>query len=294
MIGYRISRKDLEKLIEAAVPGWLARAALRTAGFKALGAYQESSSIWSEVKAVYMKLQGGAKCAFCERKLESVDFGKGEQAVEHFRPKGNIRPWKLPAPLTAAGVALAKTPLEKGGYFLLAYDLFNYSAACNPCNSVLKRDYFPVAKAHTLNGDCPEKLAGEQPLLLYPIGDFDDNPEDLIRFHGMSPQPVAASGHARYRALVTIEFFQLDSLKRKNLTRDRVVVIVGLYSALETLAANGSATRKAQAKRIVDGFTAPEAPHANCARSFCALHARDRAEAARVLDGAVKLLHSIS
>src|SRR5260370_25172075 len=106
----------------------------------------------------------------------------------------------------------------------------------------------------------------------------------------MSPQPVAASGHAGYRALVTIEFFQLDSPKRKNLTRERVVVIVGLYSALETLAANGSATRKAQAKQIVNGFTAPEAPHSNCARSFCGLHAKDHAEAAGVLHRAVRLV----
>lgn len=294
MIVYRISRKDLEQRIEAAVPGWLARAALRTAGFAALGRYQESSTIWSEVKAVYMKLQGGAKCAFCERKLESVDFGKGEQAVEHFRPKGNIKPWKLPASLTAAGVALAKTPDKKCGYFLLAYDLFNYSASCIPCNSVLKRDYFPVAKAHTLDGDRPEKLAAEQPLLLYPIGDFDDDPEDLIHFHGMSPQPVAASGHARYRALVTIEFFQLDSPKRKNLTRERLMIIFGLHAALEALAASGSATRKAQAKKIIDVYTAPEAPHANCARSFRALHAKDPAEAVRVLDAALRLLQSIS
>src|SRR5260221_1573301 len=104
-----------------------------------------------------MNLQGESKCSFCERKLESVEFGKGEQAVEHFRPKGNIKPWKLPAGLTAAGVALATPPAQKSGYFLLSYDLFHYSAACHPCNSALKREYFPVAKAHTLDGDCPEK-----------------------------------------------------------------------------------------------------------------------------------------
>lgn len=294
MIAYPISRAALAQRIEAHAPGWLNRAAARTAGFQAQGAYSETSTIWSEVKQVYMTLQGASKCAFCERKLESVKYGKGEQAVEHFRPKGSIKPWKLPASLAAEGVNLAPPPPAKGGYYLLAYDIFNYSAACGPCNSVLKRDYFPVAAQHTLHGAQPEALAAELPLLLYPIGDFDTPPESLIRFHGLSPQPVAPAGHPRHRALVTIDFFQLDSVDRANLIRERAAVILALFPALEALHSKTSKSRKATAQQIVDGFTSPNAPHSNCARSFVALFQTDQPEAETIFELAGDIITSKS
>lgn len=96
MIGYAITQDALEKRVEAEAPGWLKKAAERTAQFKKDGCYSEKKGIWSAVKPVYMRLQGESKCAYCERKLESEYYGKGEQDVEHFRPKKNVRPWKLP------------------------------------------------------------------------------------------------------------------------------------------------------------------------------------------------------
>jgi hypothetical protein len=58
MIKYPVTRKKLEQLIEQKKPGWLARAAERTDQFLASGSFDETSSIWSEVKPVYMQLQG--------------------------------------------------------------------------------------------------------------------------------------------------------------------------------------------------------------------------------------------
>ncbi len=294
MTGYRISRKELEALVDAHAPGWLGRARERTRKFRKLGRHEESSSIWSEVKAVYMTLQGASKCAFCERKLESLEYGLGEQAVEHFRPKGRISAWPLPPELTASGVAVTKP--AKGGYHLLAYDLFNYSAACNPCNSGLKRDYFPVAGNHRTSGRRPEELAAEElPLLLYPIGDFDERPEDLIQFNGLSPFAVAKSGHKRHRALVTIEFFKLDSAERKNLLRERACVIVGLFPALQTLSRKrASESNRTIAQQTVDGFTSVRAPHTNCARSFERLFKSSRADAGAIYERAVNLIASQS
>ncbi len=72
MIQYPISQQQLEQLIELDRPGWLERAQDRTVNFSVLGYYHESSSIWSEVKVVYMRIQYG-KCAYCERQLESED-----------------------------------------------------------------------------------------------------------------------------------------------------------------------------------------------------------------------------
>jgi hypothetical protein len=214
--------------------------------------------------------------------------------VEHFRPKRTIKTWNLPTSLANMGVVVAPSPPGSGGYYLLAYDVFNYSASCNPCNSALKRNYFPVGKVHKLKAVRPERLSAELPLLLYPIGDFDENPEDIIRFHGVSPQPVPASGPGRSRALVTIEFFQLDSPKRKNLLRERALVLVALHPALETLADRGRPSARSTAQEVVEGFTASHAPHANCARSFRSLHARDAAEAQAVFDRAARFLASIS
>jgi hypothetical protein len=295
MIAYRVTQVQLEALIEAESPGWLQKAKARTDRFRQKGFYEEASSIWSEVKKVYMRLQGGSKCAYCERKLEDIDFGAVEQDVEHFRPKGSVRAWKLPKPLKNQGITATAVPNEDRGYFLLPYHPFNYSAACKPCNSALKKDYFPIAGKYDLTGDNPAKLAKEKPFLICPVGDFDDAPENLIRFHGVSPQPVAPNGHDRERALVTIEFFKLDDeAKRKNLLRERAVVIIALYPQLEKLANGATGNAKVEAQKLVDGFTAPKSAHTSCARSYRDLFRSNRAEAKAVFDGAFKLITSIS
>jgi hypothetical protein len=294
MIRYPISRKGLEALITAEKGDWLVRAQERTDQFRAIGRYEEKSSIWSEVKVVYMRLQGNSKCAYCERKLEAIDLGKAEQDVEHFRPKGSVNAWKVPPEMKDRGIPFAQPP-DKGGYFLLPYHLGNYSAACKPCNSALKKDYFPIAGKHDLTGEDPKKLKKEKPYLIYPIGDSDNDPEDLIRFHGTSPQPAFASGHKRHRALVTIEFFKLDDPnKRKNLIRERVMVILLMHSYLEKLKAPATTTEKALAKTIVDRTTHPNAPHTNCARSFRLLFEKDPDEAKSIVEKAAQLLDSIS
>ncbi len=136
--------------------------------------------------------------------------------------------------------------------------------------------------------------AGEQPYLIYPIGDFDKAPEDLICFHGVSPRAVASGEYDRLRSLVTIEFFKLDDTKRKNLRRERAVIILALYPQLEKLANGAMDAEKRDAEEIVDGFTSPKACHTNCARGFRDLHARDRIEAREVFDRAVDLIMSTS
>lgn len=295
MIRYPVTRKKLEELIEAESAGWLQRAAGRTADFRQKGFYEEDSSIWSEVKPAYMRLQGGEKCAYCERKLEAIDFGKGEQDVEHFQPKSNVRAWKAPKALVDQGVTFTAVPPEGKGYYLLPYHPFNYSAACKPCNSVLKKDYFPIAGAYQLIGEEPEKLLKEKPYLVYPIGSFDDDPEKIIEFHGASPRPVAKTGHKRDRARVTIEFFKLDDeTKRKNLFRERAIIIVAMFPQLEKMTGAGTAAEKTKAKQVVDGFTQPSAAHANCARSFKRLFNSDPAEAEAVFEKAIQLVISIS
>ncbi|HEY6333248.1 MAG TPA: hypothetical protein VI756_28245, partial [Blastocatellia bacterium] len=88
------------ELIEARNRGWLNRARSRTEKFRAQGLYKERAAIWSEVKDVYLEPQGASKCAYCERKLESAEYGKAELDIEHFRPKKRVRPWRGPKSFT--------------------------------------------------------------------------------------------------------------------------------------------------------------------------------------------------
>ena len=68
--------------------------------------------------------------------------------------------------------------------------------------------------------------------MIFPLGDLDDDPSELIMFHGLSPQP-RRDGFDRLRALVTIELFGLDDhRKRKGLLLDRARAIERLYFAL--------------------------------------------------------------
>lgn len=291
MIAYRISLAALESLIDAEKSNWRKRAKQRTAKFKQAGKYHETSSIWGEVKQVYMRLQGESKCIYCERKLESGLASGPEQDVEHYRPKGNVSAWPVPAALSH----LAFTAAPGKGYHLLPYHLFNYAASCKPCNEVLKGDFFPIAGAYALAGEDPAQMKNEKPYLIYPFGDLDEDPETLIGFHGIAPQALAASGFQRDRALVTIHFFLLhDTAQRKNLMLERARIIITLFPFLKTLKGRASAADKTAAREIITGFTSPKAPHTNCARCFERLFLSQPQQARQVFDDARALIRSNS
>lgn len=60
MIRYPITKTQLEILIAAEDATWLQRAKDRTDGFRAKGFYDESSSIWSEIKTAAGKAKARA------------------------------------------------------------------------------------------------------------------------------------------------------------------------------------------------------------------------------------------
>jgi hypothetical protein len=227
LIGYRVSLTQLKQLVTAESANWIARARARTRGFVAAGRYRESSTIWSEVKVVYMRLQGEAKCVYCERKLEGEERGKAEHDVEHFRPKSSVRTWKAPAALAQQGVRITAPGAAAPGYHRLPYHLFNYSAACKPCNSALKSDCFPIAGTYKFGLGNPKTLGSEKP-----------------------------------------------------------------FPQLEVLASGMGATTAA--RQIVNGFSSAKSAHANCARSFVALHGRDRAEAQALFERAAAFIEATS
>jgi len=279
MINYPITLAELENLIEAHKPNWLSRASDRTSHFETIEKYDESSSIWSEVKKVYMDLQGDSKCVFCERKLESVKNGLIEQDVEHFRPKKKVKKWKHPI-----GDTTTIPPRKNKGYYLLAYHPFNYAASCKVCNSTLKSSIFPIKGTYNFTLSDPSKAQTEEALLIYPIGDFDEKPEDLIKFHGPVPMPRYPDGIRNERAFATIRLFKLnDVTERKNLFLDRARMLVLLYFAL-----------KDNISVLIDGLTSSKSPHTNCALNYKELFETNRQEAQEIFDLCLELISTNS
>jgi hypothetical protein len=272
MIRYEISSEELEKRIDKEAPGWTKRARKRTARFKKLKRYQEKSGIWSEVKAVYVKLQEG-KCAYCERKLGSESVRSIEWDVEHYRPKSQVRAWK---PETVEGkpqFSLSLGKASKKGYYLLPYHILNYAASCKTCNSPLKSDYFPIAAGkRSLTEPDPARLIKEQPFLPYPIDSLDEDPETLLTFQSYWCIPMADQGHRRNRALVTIAFFRLND--QDTLFYERAEAILYAWEMLERLERDPNDSR---GKEYFERVKMPGFRHANCIRSFIRVSQSDPA-----------------
>jgi len=237
-----------------------------------------------------MTLQG-SKCIYCETMIE----GNIANDIEHFRPKAKVAVWKAPRKFVTAGVTLTAPACPKGdsGYRALAYHPWNYAASCKVCNSVLKKNYFPIAGTRQLTATDTRKMKNEQAFFIYPIGDLDDDPENLIRFDGMHPEPSAPGGTREYlRAIVTIEVFQLnDAVLRKELFRSRALLLRALYKELLTKTDPASTLgQKAEADKWIAIFLDSRQPHTNCLKCLKQAFDRDRSEAAKWVANAAHFL----
>ena len=296
MIRYAVTPKKLNRLIDEWDARWRTRAAARTDTFRRARKYDEHASIWGDIKPVYMQLQH-FKCAYCERRLEGsrnedVDFGRIEHDVEHYRPKNSIVAWPT-AKIGREREVSFTYPMGaswKPGYFLLAYSVFNYVVACKSCNSTLKNNYFPIAGSRGPQRDDPASLSDEQPYLPYPLGDSDDDPEEIITFRGHLPVARRKRGPRRRRADVTIRFFELDT--RDTLLRERAEALRALGIALRQLSTERDPYWRAIAQRAVELLQSSASPHANCARAFAALYEQDPVQALELLGLARRYLDS--
>lgn len=292
MISYRkysdgtdITQAHLESLIENHKPGWLRRAKLRTDQYRIAGKVTHTTHIWSEVKEVFMRIQGN-KCAFCEREFEGVNHGKGEIDVEHFRPKNNLRKWKVSNEYMALGIPVKNPQENTGGYYLLSYNFMNYSNACGPCNQAIKSDIFPIlGDYNTAMEDPVSESSAEEPLLIYPIGTSDQDCEELIEFEGAIPKTKHSVGKEFQRAITTIVFFSLSNANTRGiLFKERCdqIVILGL------LLFNGSPSSTVDL--LIKSFTSDTSKHANCARSFVRLVENDPGKARIIFEEAIAFI----
>lgn len=262
-------------LVDLENPAWRAKALTRTAAIVAAGSFTEGTPSWSDVKAVFMRLQSN-KCAFCEFPLGGEFAGKATQDVEHFRPKNAVKAWPKKSKKVSYTFATGGTG---AGYHWLAYDLNNYAAACKACNTARKSNYFPIAGARGPTGATPADLnAVERPFLVFPLGDLDDDPEELITFEGLVALPVHNDeSHACRRGRITIDFFALN--QREELWEDRFRVIHALFDAVEVTKTSPNQDRVELAQRRIEDMISSAGPQASCARSFLRLLEADPATA---------------
>lgn len=278
MIRYETDADQILKGIDTIDPKWKTKAEARTKKFIKAGGYAEKSSLWSTVKPVYMRMQWN-KCVFCERQFENERYGKIEFDVEHFRPKSSVVAWPSPTAHPHLGYAFGTGGGSGAGYYWLAYDVENYAASCKVCNSTLKSNYFPIAGARGAAGSDVSVLTAEEAFLCYPLGDLDENPEDLITFVATVAKPRAPDGQQRRRGQVIIDFFDLNG--REQLHRQRAQMI-SLFGGALAAAQAGTAT--AADRNLISRMDQPALPHAACVRAFRRLYDDDPSEGDRVYD----------
>jgi hypothetical protein len=115
---------------------------------------KKHDEVWGLFKDAMCSLSHG-KCWYCE----SID-ARSDNAVDHYRPKGNVRGATPPHP----------------GYWWLAFDWRNYRFSCTYCNSIRrsaetvggKQDYFPLWDESTRAHTDLDSIDDELPLLLDP------------------------------------------------------------------------------------------------------------------------------
>ena len=146
------------------------------------------------VKQSLIKAQHG-KCCFCESKITHISYGD----VEHFRPKAGVK--------QRPGV-----PMEKPGYYWLAYKWSNLFFSCQICNQRHKKNLFPLKNPTNRARSHEDDINVEEPMFISP----DDNPEQYISFR----EEVVFAVDDNPRGKATIKALGLDRDELNNRRRE--------------------------------------------------------------------------
>ena len=147
-------------------------------------------NFWGAHKHHFLIAQYFGKCAFCESRTSSSYPGD----VEHFRPKAYCQVLGAPSNKNDVGgnAPGRKKGAKTGGYWWLAYEWSNYLYCCNRCNSIWKKNQFPISGRMASPG---RSLRFERALLINP---YDLEPDGHFAFdpntgqiRGLTQQGVA-------------------------------------------------------------------------------------------------------
>lgn len=150
------------------------------------------------------------KCCFCESNFRHVSPGD----VEHFRPKGGYQQFH-------------HEPIQKPGYYWLAYDWENLLIACENCNRSEKKNLFPLLEPEKRATKENKDIIAEKPVLINP---WKENPDDFIKFNFEVPIGIDSDG----RGQETIELLKLDENEHlATMRRDKLSRIETLIKLIE-------------------------------------------------------------
>ena len=158
------------------------------------------------VKQVLIEAQHG-KCCYCERKIGS------DGDIEHFRPKASCCQGE-------------NFPLERPGYYWLAYDWNNLFLACSTCNQRHKKNFFPLADPAKRAKNHHTDVLQEVPLFINPA---QTDPARHIAFR--KEIPYAKNGN-RY-AMATIKALGLDRENLNEKRREHLDRLISLRKVLD-------------------------------------------------------------
>jgi uncharacterized protein (TIGR02646 family) len=183
------------------------------------------------------------KCCYCESKVKHVAHGD----VEHYRPK--------------AAVQQARTaPVERPGYYWLAYAWDDLLFSCVLCNEKHKRNLFPLRDPRKRARSARARLAAEAPLLVHPA---QEDPEQSIGFR--DEYAYAIEGDPRAEATID-EVLQLNERpsllerRRDHLARVRLMQVIAGQPEVDPAV-------RAQARAWLDRSVADDAEYAAMSRA---------------------------
>ena len=200
------------------------------------GIYADSS-----VKDVLLAAQH-EKCCYCESKFRGTSYG----AVEHFRPKGNIR--------TADGM-----PTLYPGYYWLAYEWENLLVSCEVCNTSYKGSLFPLEDEGKRARCHHDPVEEETPVLVDPAS---EDPADHIQFRR------AEVVHLTGRGLATIKGFGLGRRELEEASAEYLKPRERLYSVVVDLDGEAMPASVEAARAWLREATRPEAEFSAMVRDF--------------------------
>lgn len=183
------------------------------------------------------------KCFLCESKTTHTGFGD----VEHFRPKAAYR-------------QSLSEPLQKPGYYWLAYEWSNLFLSCQLCNQLFKKNLFPLANPKARATSHKDKTTREKPLFIDPS---IDNPEKYISFRREVPYPI----NDNQRGKATIIDLGLTRRKLNEKRLERYELLKHLYDI---------------------AFRTPAIPESKSAKDLLAKAEQDNAEYASMARAAIK------